>query len=81
MPNSIRIATLDDNDAAIFKSKFLDLSIADSHNDTIHTFEENAPAYIYNLAKLEAFGALFLNIPYISQISKNFITKIEEILN
>ena len=80
--NNIRIATLDDNNAATLKSKFFDLSIADLQNDAINIFAKNAPEDTYNLPKLEALDTPFLNMPIIGPIPKNVSSqKIEEILN
>ena len=38
MLNNIRIAKLDDNDTAKFKSKSIDPSIANLQSDTLHDF-------------------------------------------
>ena len=69
--NNIRIATLDDDDTATLKSKFIDLRIANLQKDTLHIFTENAPADTHNLAKLEALDSPLHNIPSIDLIPKN----------
>ena len=82
MLNNIRIATLDDNDTATFKSKFADPSIANVQKDSLHIFAENAPADTLNLAKLEVLDSPLHNIPSIGLIPKNVSQqRIEEVLN
>ena len=82
MLNNIRIGTLDDDDTATLKSKFVDASITNLQSHALHIFAENAPADRHNLAKLEALGSPLLNIQSIDLIPKNVSPqKIKKLLN
>ena len=81
MLNNIRIGTLDDDDTATLKSKFVDASIINLQSHTLHIFAENAPADRHNLAKLEALGSPLLNIPSIVSPKNVSPQKIEKNLN
>ena len=82
MLNNIRVATIDDNDTATLKSKFLDQIIANLQIDAFHIFAENPSADTHNLDKLEALDSTLHNIPSIDLVPKNVSPqKIEEVLN